>query len=376
MSSLSRLTINLKAVVDNWGLLNQKIGSGSRCAAVVKANAYGLGVAPIAKALFEGGCRVFFVATFDEGIELRKSLGPLECEIIVFGGLFYDADEQTCSSSWSRYSLIPVLFSVKHLARWAFFNSQVQKVLPCVIKVDTGMHRMGMSVAELNGQLECGRISELQPSCLMGHFACADKPDHPRNTSQMAIFRECLANIKVHLPAIQASMCNSAGIFLDEDVYYDLVRPGIALYGGNPCLSIPNPMQSVVRLELGVMQVKVVEAGESVGYGASYVAEGKTRLAIVSGGYADGLHRVLSNVGYAYCSGQKVPIVGRVSMDTMAFDVTHVVNSDLSVIDILGKDQTIDDLAHAAGTIGYEILTSLGSRFQRDYVYLDEGVVT
>jgi alanine racemase len=135
-------------------------------------------------------------------------------------------------------------------------------------------------------------------------------------------------------------------------------------------------MQSVVRLELGVMQVKVVEAGESVGYGASYVAEGKTRLAIVSGGYADGLHRVLSNVGYAYCSGQKVPIVGRVSMDTMAFDVTHVVNSDLSVIDILGKDQTIDDLAHAAGTIGYEILTSLGSRFQRDYVYLDEGVVT
>ena len=374
MSSLSRLTINLKAVVDNWGLLNQKIGSRSRCAAVVKANAYGLGVDPIAKALYEGGCRVFFVATLDEGVELRKSLGQLECEIIVFGGLFYDVGEQTCSSDWSRYSLIPVLFSVKHLARWAFFNSQVQKVLPCVVKVDTGMHRMGLSVAELNEQLESGRISELQPVCFMGHFACADEPDHPLNISQIGMFRECLANIKKHLPAIQASMCNSAAIFLDEEVYYDLVRPGIALYGGNPCPSAPNPMQSVVRLELGVMQVKVVEAGESVGYGASYVAQGKTKLAIVSGGYADGLHRVLGNVGHAYCSGQKVSIVGRVSMDTLAFDVTHVVDSDLSVIEVLGKDQTIDDLAHAAGTIGYEILTSLGSRFQRDYVYLDEGV--
>jgi alanine racemase len=255
-----------------------------------------------------------------------------------------------------------------------FFNSQVQKVLFSVIKVNIGMHRMGLSVAELNEQLECGRISELQPACFMGHFACADEPDHPLNISQIEMFREFLAGIKGRLPSIQASMCNSAGVFLDEDAYYDLVRPGNALYGGNPRPS--NPMQSVVRLELGVMQVKVVEAGESVGYGASYVAQGKTRLAIVSGGYADGLHRVLSNAGYAYCSGQKVPVVGRVPMDTMAFDVTHVVDSDISVIEILGKDQTIDDLANAAGTIGYEILTSLGSRFQREYVYQDESVIT
>jgi alanine racemase len=369
MSSLSRLTINLKAVVDNWNLLNQKIGSDSRCAAVVKANAYGLGVEPISKALFESGCRVFFVATLDEGIELRSLLAELECDIIVFGGLFYDTDDECCSSSWARYSLTPVLYSIDHLARWFSFSSLAQKVLPSVVKVDTGMHRLGLSMREFSQQLESGLIGDLQPTYVMSHFACADEPAHPLNRLQIIAFRDCVANIKSRLPNIQTSMCNSAGIFLDEEVGCDLARPGIALYGGNPNSSSPNPMQSVVKLELGVMQVKVIEAGESVGYGASYVAQSKTRLAIVSGGYADGLHRALSNTGFAYCNGKKVPIVGRVSMDTMVFDVTKVLDSDFSIIDVLGEDQTIDDLASAAGTISYEILTSLGSRFQRDYVY-------
>lgn len=369
MSSLSLLTIDLNALVGNWKLLQQKVAPSTRCAAVVKANAYGLGIAPVAKVLFANGCRVFFVATLEEGIELRTLLAKSDCEIIVFGGLFYDTEESLCSAAWLRYSLTPVLYSVKHISRWVLFSSHVQKILPSVVKVDTGMHRMGLSVDEFNEQLLSDVMDRLKPSYIMSHFAFADKSEHSLNSNQIMAFDDCLMKIKSRLPDIQVSMCNSAGIFLDGDVFYDLVRPGIALYGGNPSPSKPNPMKPVVKLTLGVMQLKVVASGDSVGYGASYIAQKETRLAIVSGGYADGLHRALSNTGFAYCKGQRVPIVGRVSMDTMIFDVTNVPGKDPTMIEILGECQTVDDLAQAAGTIAYEILTSLGSRFQRNYLY-------
>lgn len=366
MSSLSLLTIDLQAIANNWQLLSNKVGVESQCAAVVKANAYGLGIGPVSQVLFGQGCRIFFVATLTEGVELRLLL-PRECQIIIFGGLFYDVDA-SCSSVWLEYSLTPVLFSVEHLQRWLAFSRKQKKILPSIVKIDTGMHRTGIAPDEFQAQCVNGNVLALQPTYIMGHFACADELKHPLNKIQIDVFAKCLRHAKSVFPQVKATMCNSSAVFLEERAHFDLVRPGLALYGGNPCLNDKNPMQRVVSLQLTIMQIKWIEKDEIVGYGASYKAVKRTRLAIVSGGYADGLLRCLSNVGFAFCCGKKVPIVGRVSMDTMVFDITSVPNESPSVVDIIGEEQSLEALANAAGTVSYELLTSLSHRFQRHYI--------
>ena len=384
VSGLSLLTVDLQALVDNWRLLDEKVGGDCCCASVVKANAYGLGVVPVVKALFAGGCRSFFVATLIEGIELRKAIASKDCAIFVFGGLSYDiSDDVSCSSDWQNYSLIPVLFSQEHVVRWLDFSRSKQQSLPSVLKIDIGMHRTGISIKELDQLLGNGDLEALQPRYVMGHFACADEPDHPMNSQQSVLFQDCIQKIKALLPNTLFSLCNSSGIFLKNAPHHQLVRPGIALYGGAQRGLDASRLQSVVSLNLAVMQKKTVKQGEGVGYGLSYRTTRETRLAIVSGGYADGLLRTLSNIGFGYYCGVKVPIVGKVSMDTVIFDITDVDDDDSitidgevidsGVVEVLGKYQTIDDLAAAAGTIGYEILTSLGHRFQRTYIPLSLG---
>lgn len=380
------LVIDLRAIVSNWRYLNQHIcesvhiDAAVKVGAVVKADAYGLGVAAVAQALFSAGCTTFFVATLAEAKELRACLceldpAPYTSQIIVLGGLGHDVCSESgtiCLTDWADYQLTPVLFTVDHVQRWIHHNSIQQQAQPCVIKVDTGMHRLGIQPHELEILLKQVDIREANPAVLMSHFACADEPSHPLNQRQIKTFNACVTQLKTCVPDILCSLCNSAGVFLPDKPYFDLVRPGIALYGSNPSpvINSHNPMQAVVQLRLPVMQIKTIAEGETVGYGAEFIAQRETRIAIVFGGYADGLLRSLGNNAYGFYQGQKVPLVGRVSMDSIVFDISDVGANDNTQphVTLFGAGQTLDDLAGSAGTIAYELLTSLGIRYQRRYI--------
>lgn len=363
MSSTGLLTINTLAIANNWRLLQDRmlrVNAAARCAAVVKADAYGLGVKPVAIRLYEAGCREFFVATLNEAIELREHLGD-EPMIFVFGGLHHG-----CGEEWCHYDLIPVIIDLAHVETWKKYSHRHGKALPWVLKVDTGMHRLGVQHGELKQWLY-GDWFNLGLKYLLSHLACADTPEHPLNLEQHKKFLEVLSLIQAQCPEVAASLANSSGLFLGGAYCFDLGRPGIALYGGNPIPYQQNPMQAVVELELPVMQCRTIAAGESVGYGASFIAQRETRLVTVFGGYADGLMRVLGNQATAFWKGFSVPMVGRVSMDALMFDVSDLIEWP-TTLTILNQTQTVDDLAGAAKTIGYEVLTSLGKRYQRNYL--------
>lgn len=375
MSSTGVLTIDLKAISDNWRLLNTKVGEKTECSAVVKANAYGLGLSEVSAELKAAGCKTFFVVTLVEAIELRTYVGDSP-EIFVLGGVSQDAARfsRTLSDDWVKFRLTPVLFSVEYIEQWGNYCSSIEKLLPCIIKLDTGMHRLGLSENELIEVLNSGLLSLMSPKYLMSHFACADDPEHPLNDKQVESFERCSSMMKEVYPDIRLSLANSSGVFLGKKAHYDLVRPGCALYGVNPTPAALNPMKPVINIQLPIVQMKTIHVGESVGYGATFVAARTTRLAIVFGGYADGLLRYLSNTGFAYYDGAKIPLIGRVSMDSMVFDVTDAQISEdrlldqINYINVLGEYQSVDALAEMAGTIAYEILTSLGHRFARRYI--------
>ena len=366
MASTGLLKIDLTAIVDNWALLCAYVeqnGSGVECGAVVKANAYGLGVAPVAKALQLAGCRRFFVATLDEGVELRLAIGE-GASVVVFGGLAHGLCDK-----WCLHQLTPVLFDSAHIELWLAYCRAKGAKLPCVLKVDTGMHRLGILPEQFAGVLSSQEVAEqLQPEMLMSHLACADECAHSLNEIQLKRFESTAQQVKTLYPSIELSLSNSSGVFLGESFHFDVCRPGAALYGINPTPHESNPMQSVISLSLPVMQVRTIVRGEPVGYGATFVAPREMRLATVFGGYADGLLRLISGRGYGWCSGLKVPIVGRVSMDSIIFDVTDVVGA-LDCIEVLNGSQGVDDLARYGSTIGYEVLTSLGARYRREYIH-------
>ena len=368
MSSTGLLLIDTKAIVANWRYINSQLTDenlSAKTAAVVKANAYGLGVEPVARALKEAGCLYFFVATLQEAIELRDIIGDAP-DIYVLGGLSHG-----CSEEWVSYRLIPVLFDTAYVENWLDRCRHLGRPLPCALKMDTGMHRLGLSAEELHGLVDKKNVAEqLNVTLLMSHLACADHPEHPLNEIQLDCFMAMHSRIKSYFPRAMLSLANSSGVFLGHAFHFDLLRPGAALYGVNPNPAKRNPMKSVVKLQLPVMQVRAIEMGESVGYGATFSADKNARIAVVFGGYADGLLRLLGNQGFGFCRGVRVPIVGRVSMDSMAFDVTGL-DFVPDVIEILNDQQSVDDLAAYADTIGYEILTSLGSRYQRQYVEFD-----
>ncbi len=372
MSTVGRLTIDLAAIARNWSLLDKKVGN-NECGAVVKADAYGLGVEKVSQALFQAGCRVFFVATLTEAKELRGFL-PEGCRIIVLGGLSHDSELDSCSPDWVRYQLVPVLFSPQHITRWASFCSSANEALPCCIKIDTGMHRLGLLPADVD-QINNELWENINPLYIMSHFACADAPEHPLNKRQIDDYEQTSKKLRGLFPNIKQSLANSSGMFLPSCPVFDLARPGSALYGINPTPTKENPMSAVVSLKLPIMQLKTINIGDAVGYGAEFVASQTTTIAVVFGGYADGLFRSLANKGSAYFGGHKVPIIGRVSMDSLAVDVTGIDGIDQDAqnsIDIFGPNQSLDDLALAAGTIGYELLTSLGARYER--IYTDSSV--
>ena len=355
------LEIRLDAICGNWHLLRRRAGSAT-CAAVAKADAYGLGAAQVAPALYRAGCRHFFVAHLDEGIALRPLL-ERDATVYVLHGSTPGAEPE-----FVAHGLVPVLNSLQQLDAWRGLAQGVDRELPAVLQVDTGMSRLGLPPAEVDAiAADASCLQGVSLQLVMSHLASAEDQATPLNTQQLERFRATLPR----LPLARASLANSSGIFLGSDYQFDLVRPGAALYGVAPVLGQPNPLQPVVRLRSKVLQMRQIEAGTGVGYGHAWTAPRPSRIATLATGYADGWLRSLSNRGEVEYEGQRLPVVGKVSMDTITVDATTVPEGRLhegSLVDLLGDRLGVDEVARAAGTIGYEVLTSLGARYARSYL--------
>jgi alanine racemase len=333
-------------------------GGPGRCAAVVKADAYGLGAAHVAPALARAGCALFFVATLDEGLALRRALP--EAEIAVLNGLV-----PAPPGAFAHARLTPVLNDLGQIERWRRFARG--KTLPAMLHLDTGMSRLGLGADELERlAAEPKRLEGVTLSAILSHLACSDEPDHPLNETQRHAFAGALAR----LPRARASLAGSGGIVLGPAYHFDFGRPGAALYGVNPRPGTPNPMRQVVHLKGRILQVREIDSGGSVGYGAAHRMARAGRIATIAVGYADGWLRSSSHRGSAGVAGQRVPVVGRISMDLMTLDVTGI-DPDAArpglYADLLDDRWGVDEAAEAAGTIGYEILTSIGRRALRIY---------
>ena len=361
MESQAELIIDLVALTHNWRRLAARIAPAT-CAAVLKADAYGVGAAQASNALFETGCRVFFVAQPSEGVKVRAVVGA-DAAIYVLNGLIEGAGRL---DPYAAHHLRPVLGSMNDVRLWS--ASGLAGRISAALHVDTGMNRLGLPPAQalaLAGQAEA-----LGLDLVMSHFVSSEATSDPLNAQQIARFDA----VRAAFTGLRASMANSAGLFLPQRPFHDLARPGYALYGGNPTPGAPNPMRAVVTLRAPVIQTRDIGIGESVGYNGQWHATRPTRLATIGVGYADGLPRALMGTdahagGEAMVAGIRCPFVGRVSMDLTVIDVTDVPGSVQAgdMVELLGETITVDDMAARAGTIGYEILTNLGRRYGRVY---------
>ena len=356
-NAAARLEVDPGAVVANWRLLGQRHPSGP-VAGVVKADAYGLGAAHIAPALHAAGCRHFFVALLDEALAIRDRLpGAM---LAVLGGPMPGSEPD-----YMAHDITPVLNSLAELAAWTAAARASGRRLPAILHIDTGMSRLGLSPREsASVQSDHTLLNCIDLRYVMTHLVASEDPADPINHHQRRRFADACAG----LPPAPRSFANSSGIFLGDDWGSDLARPGAALYGINPTPGHPNPMRLPVRLTARVLAVRDLKPGDSVGYNATWRAARPSRVATVGVGYADGWHRSLSNRGFACFDGTPIPLVGRVSMDLTTFDVTdHPAVQPGVWLELIGPHQTPDDVARAAGTNGYEVLTSLGRRYHRVY---------
>ncbi len=362
------LTVDLGAVVANWTQLRDRVVP-AECSAVVKADAYGLGVARVVPALAAAGCRTFVVAQFEEALAVRRALEPAapeaqaEVQIFSLGGL-----PAGCEEEFLANRILPVLNHLGEIAAWRAFASSRGEVLPAVIHIDTGMNRLGLGPDELDElAAHPERLEGIDVRYWMTHLACADEFDSPMTGEQLDRFRAALAR----LPKAKASFANSSGIFHGKAHHFDLARPGCALYGVNPTPHLPNPMQGTVRLDARLLQVRNCAVPMTVGYGAAHKVTGPARIATIGVGYADGYLRSLSGKGHIFVDGIAAPIVGRISMDLITIDVTGLPESVAHagrMVELIGPNRPVDTVAAEGGTIGYEILTSLGRRYHRVYV--------
>ncbi|NDI87436.1 alanine racemase [Undibacterium crateris] len=354
------LRVDLQAVQNNYRLLSQKLGK-AQCGAAVKADAYGLGAIPVSGALYAAGCRHFFVAHLEEAISLRPHL-PSDAHLIVMHGspVGYEAE-------FLEHGCMPVLNSLAQVSAWRALAKQQQRSLPAIVQFDTGMARMGLSAQEVEvWRNDADFLEGIQVEYLMSHLVSAEDASNPVNAAQLARFTE----LRSLLPQAKASLANSSGVFLGAAYHFDLARPGAALYGVAPVAGQANPMQAVAHLQGRIIQVREIPPDTGVGYGSTWRSRDSAKIATVAVGYADGWMRSLSNRGVAHIAGQEVALVGNVSMDTITLDVTAIADSELqegALVDLLSASNTVDQVAARAGTIGYEILTSLGNRYQRVY---------
>lgn len=365
-----RLTVDLGALVENWRDMARRSGR-ARTSAVVKADAYGLGIEDVGETLYAAGARDFFVATADEGATLR--LYAPEARIFVLSGIWPGMERR-----FFENDLVPVIASEEQLTFWMSVLSDYGDY-PCALQVDTGFNRLGLPMDDAIALADdVSRPASFAPVLVMSHLACGDDPTNAMNRQQLEAFRKVSAAFE----GIEASLANSAGIFLGPEYHFDLTRPGIATYGAEAVPGMANPMRPVATAEARIIQTRSVKSGEAVGYGRALQLTRDSRLAIVSAGYADGYMRSQSSGGvplrqtgiaggHGFIAGHKVPVAGRITMDLTIFDVTdmpeHLVRAG-DYIELFGSNISVDEAAKAAGTIGYEMLTSMGLRHERRYI--------
>jgi alanine racemase len=357
------LTIDLDAIIANWRKL-EKTAVPAECAGVVKANAYGCGAEQVSRALAKAGCKTFFVANIEEARIVREAVPS--AAIYALGGFFQNTGE-----AYAKIDCKPVIGDLNELAEWDVFCRRSGWSGGAAIHIDTGMNRLGLTVTEAQSIIPRINAGDHGITLVMSHLVSAEQLNSPVNARQLTAFRE-IASLFTGVPT---SLANSSGVFLGAQFQFDMVRPGAALYGVNPTPEADNPMQPVVDLKARIVQMRNIERGETVGYGGTWTARRPTRLAIVAAGYADGYFRAASsNDGTrgaeVVVAGRRCPIAGRVSMDLIAVDVTDLDKNVVRrghLVTLIGEGITVDELAHHFGTIGYDVLTSLGRRFARIY---------
>jgi alanine racemase len=357
------LTIDLDAIIANWRKL-EKTAVPAECAGVVKANAYGCGAEQVSRALAKAGCKTFFVANLEEARIVREAVPS--AALYALGGFFQNTGE-----AYAKIDCKPVIGDLNELAEWDVFCRRSGWSGGAAIHIDTGMNRLGLTVTEAQGIIPRINAGDHGISLVMSHLVSAEQLNSPVNARQLTAFRE-IASLFTGVPA---SLANSSGVFLGAQFQFEMVRPGAALYGVNPTPEADNPMQPVVDLKARIVQLRNIERGETVGYGGTWTARRPTRLAIVAAGYADGYFRAASaNDGTrgaeVVVAGKRCPIAGRISMDLIAVDITDLDKGAVRrghLVTLIGEGITVDELAHHFGTIGYDVLTSLGRRFARVY---------
>jgi len=357
-----RLTVDLGAIARNWTGLD-KVSATALTGAVVKADGYGCGLVPVAHAVHRVGAEFFFVATPEEGLALRATLPDVH--IFAFNGLPPGA-----ARLYAENRLMPVINSLPELEQWLGLCLEIGEALPAAFHFDTGMNRLGFRLQDASIVKQRMDDSGYLPQMVMSHLACGDQPSHEKNRTQRALFQ----SLMTHFPDIPASLANSAGTLSGRDNHFQMVRPGIALYGGRAISGRPNPMTHAVTLEMPILQIREARTGETVGYGATQALNRDSRLAVIGVGYGDSFSRHLSSSnarpgGKVAINGRIAPIVGRVSMDLTVVDITDhpEIPEPGAMAEIFGPTVSVDDQADAAGTIGYEMLTDLKGRYQRFY---------
>jgi alanine racemase len=359
----SILEIDLNRLVENYNILRSKLQQDTICAAVVKANAYGVGARHITGALASVGCEDFFVANLDEALDIRHSVS--DENVYVLHGVDDKETAETCTS----YNIIPVISSVPQLETWYKHCKNSDEKLPMVLHIESGMGRLGLQEEDLK---YINKHHHLLSNCsirqVMSHLSCADEPDHPHNYHQLTMFKEILFDYFNYKS--KASLANSSGIFLGDDYHFDMVRPGCAIYGVNPTPHQANPMKNIITLKAKVLQKRILDYDYAISYGATYKASKGDKIAILEYGYADGYFRCLSNGSYVNYLGHKLPVIGRVTMDMIIIDASALQEQEFAKMDfveLINDEITVDEIAKRAKTIGYEVLTSLSPRAKRIY---------
>lgn len=354
------LTIDLDALAKNYRLLCAK-AKPAETAAVVKANAYGLGVEKIAPTLYQAGCRIFFVAQLMEAIALKPHL-PADAAIAVLNGVFPGEEAFAAQEGF-----IPVLNSLDAIKRFVALCHALRQKLPAMIQIDTGMARLGLDEGELEILQKNPEIFDIADiRLILSHLASGDETSNSTNATQLERIKKALAL----LPKRKTALANSGGIEQGADYHFGLVRPGIALYGVDPLGKRETEFKPVITLSGRVIQSRHVKAGQAVGYGGTFIMKRAGVVTTIGVGYADGWHRVLSNKGAAFIKNRRVPIIGRVSMDSITLDTTDLpdIPQEGDLVELIGPNQTLEMVAQDAGTIAYEVLTSLKNRYQRRYL--------